>query len=58
MNCLGKLYRDSGHMRVPDPPHMITGKILVIKCPRVPGIVSPKAGVFWTKTGVGRNPRY
>ena len=29
MNCLGKLSRDSGHMRVPDPPHMITGMILV-----------------------------
>jgi hypothetical protein len=27
---LGKLSRDSGHMRVPDPPHMITGRILVL----------------------------
>ena len=31
MNCLGKLSRDSGHMRVPDPPHMITGVILVMQ---------------------------
>jgi hypothetical protein len=30
MNCLGRLSRDSGHMREPDPPHMITGRILVI----------------------------
>jgi hypothetical protein len=29
MNCLGKLSRDSGHMRVPDPPHMITGRIFI-----------------------------
>ena len=33
MNCLGRLSRDSGHMRVPDPPHMITGRILVIGSP-------------------------
>ena len=30
MNCLGRLSRNSGHMRVPEPPHMITGRILVI----------------------------
>ena len=24
---MGKLSRDSGHIRVPDPPHMITGTI-------------------------------
>jgi hypothetical protein len=30
---LGKLSRDSGHMRVPDPPHMITGLILGIHSP-------------------------
>ena len=28
MNCLGRLSRDSGHMRDPEPPHMITGRIL------------------------------
>src|SRR6202046_5919832 len=33
MNCLGKLSRDSGHMRVPDPPHMITGLNLGIHSP-------------------------
>src|SRR5271170_7415300 len=33
MNCLGRLSRDSGHMREPDPPHMITGRILVILSP-------------------------
>jgi hypothetical protein len=27
MNCLGKVSRDSGHTRVPAPPHMVTGKI-------------------------------
>ena len=26
MNCLGKFSRNSGYMRVPDPPHMITGR--------------------------------
>src|SRR6516164_8469563 len=30
MNCLGKLSRDSGHTRVPEPPHIITGRILAI----------------------------
>ena len=35
MNCLGRLSRDSGHMRVPDPPHMITGVILATHFPRV-----------------------
>ena len=30
---MGKLSRDSGHMRVPDPPHMITGLILGIHSP-------------------------
>jgi hypothetical protein len=27
MNCFGKVSRDSGHTRVPAPPHMITGNI-------------------------------
>ncbi len=27
MNCFGSVSRDSGHTRVPAPPHMITGKI-------------------------------
>ncbi len=27
MNCLGKLSREAGHSRVPDPPHRITGWI-------------------------------
>ena len=31
MNCLGRLSRDSGHMRDPDPPHMITGRIFAIR---------------------------
>jgi len=26
-NCLGKLSRDTGHKRVPDPPDKITGTI-------------------------------
>jgi hypothetical protein len=26
-NCLGRLSRDTGHSRVPAPPHMITGKM-------------------------------
>ena len=26
-NCLGKLSRDTGHSRVPDPPDKITGTI-------------------------------
>jgi hypothetical protein len=30
MNCLGSVSRDSGHTLVPDPPHMITGKIFFI----------------------------
>ncbi len=28
MNCFGMLSRDAGHSRVPEPPHMITGRIL------------------------------
>ena len=31
MNCLGRLSRDSGQTRVPEPPHMITGRILLIR---------------------------
>jgi hypothetical protein len=27
MNCFGRVSRDSGHTRVPAPPHMITGNI-------------------------------
>jgi hypothetical protein len=27
-NCFGKLARDSGHSRVPDPPDRITGTII------------------------------
>ena len=27
-NCLGKLLRDSGQSRVPEPPHRITGCIM------------------------------
>src|SRR5208337_273286 len=30
MNCLGRLSRDSGQTRVPEPPHIITGRIFVI----------------------------
>ena len=30
MNCFGSDSRDSGHTRVPAPPHMITGKIFTI----------------------------
>ena len=26
-NCLGMLSRETGHSRVPAPPHMITGMI-------------------------------
>ena len=28
MNCFGMLSRDAGHNLVPDPPHMMTGRIL------------------------------
>jgi hypothetical protein len=30
MNCLGRLSRDSGQTRVPEPPHMIIGSIFLI----------------------------
>src|SRR5271166_1284431 len=33
MNCFGRLSRDSGQTRVPEPPHMITGWILAIETP-------------------------
>jgi hypothetical protein len=48
MNCLGKLSRDSGHMRVPDPPHMITGMILVMHSPgwRAPFAIASRALFF------------
>jgi hypothetical protein len=48
---LGKLSRDSGHIRVPDPPHMITGRILGIYCrvSLVP-LVPTKPGVFWANS--------
>jgi hypothetical protein len=46
MNCLGKLSRDSGHMRAPAPPHMITGLILVVMS--VVSLVATDPGVFWT----------
>jgi hypothetical protein len=26
MNCFGMVSRDSGHTRVPAPPHMMTGR--------------------------------
>ena len=29
MNCFGIVSRDSGHTRVPAPPHMMTGSIFV-----------------------------
>jgi hypothetical protein len=51
---LGKLSRDSGHMRVPDPPHMITGLNLGISVSVVSLVQKPVP--FWTKTGVGGNP--
>ncbi len=35
MNCLGRLSRDSGQTRVPEPPHIITGWILLIDSPRI-----------------------
>jgi hypothetical protein len=31
MNCFGSVSRDSGHTRVPAPPHMITGNIFTIE---------------------------
>ena len=34
MNCLGMVSRDSGHTRVPAPPHMITGIIFFIETPK------------------------
>jgi hypothetical protein len=43
---LGKLSRDSGHMRVPDPPHMITGMILVVMS--LASLVATEPGVLWT----------
>jgi hypothetical protein len=30
MNCLGSVSRDSGQTRVPEPPHMMTGRIFLI----------------------------
>jgi hypothetical protein len=27
MNCFGMLSREAGHKRVPEPPHMITGRM-------------------------------
>ena len=27
MNCLGREGREAGHSRVPEPPHMMTGKM-------------------------------
>jgi hypothetical protein len=29
MNCLGRVSRDSGHTRVPEPPHMMIRNILI-----------------------------
>src|SRR5271170_2536060 len=35
MNCLGRLSRDSGQTRIPEPPHIITGWILLIDSSRI-----------------------
>src|SRR5260370_33841732 len=43
MNWLGRLSRDSGQTRVPVPPHMITGRILLINSPRSPAPARPTA---------------
>ena len=29
MNCFGRLSREAGHTRVPEPPHMMTGRIFM-----------------------------
>jgi hypothetical protein len=47
MNCLGRLLRYSGQTRVPEPPHMITGRILVISARVSLASLAPtKPGVF------------
>src|SRR5271165_6992444 len=51
MNCLGRLSRDSGQTRVPEPPHMITGWILLIDFYASPQAASPAPASF-----AGRRP--
>jgi len=31
--CFGDAFRDNGHIRVPEPPDIMTGKILTISAP-------------------------
>jgi hypothetical protein len=42
-NCLGRLSRDSGHIRVPDPPHMMTGSIFAMASSRSEKSAAKKA---------------
>ena len=32
MNCFGRLSRDAGQTRVPEPPHIMTGRIFTFSC--------------------------
>src|SRR5271165_3198883 len=55
MNCFGRLSRDSGHTRVPEPPHIITGWILFINWP----LVAPRRSnqrVFCVKVSTEATP--
>src|ERR1700722_19145062 len=60
MNCLGRLSRDSGHMRVPDPPHMITGMILVMhsSCLPAPFAIDSRAPFLCNNRHVKAMPRF
>jgi len=33
MNCFGRLSRDAGQTRVPEPPHIMTGRIFTFLAP-------------------------
>ena len=48
MNCLGSVSRDSGHTRVPDPPHIITGKIFFISPSQHSARARPRAAIIVT----------
>ena len=54
MNCLGRLSRDSGQTRVPEPPHMMTGWILIVNSPVMR---RHRARVFRLKTAVKATSR-
>ncbi|WP_292177946.1 hypothetical protein [Brevundimonas sp.] len=54
MNCLGREGRDAGHSRVPEPPHMMTGKMTDIGAALIlvgvmSGLGELNAFVTWVK---------